>query len=199
MSTYKGEVGEYIVEEILSNFSPNQVRYIHNMVLPRGNGSVTQIDFLILTPANFIALEVKNWNCTVKVTDTEDTWDLEYSSGKRLQSNPRNQNKMHVRILHEYSEYTYINRVFFTNKANIIGNNSFIINSIGLINLLKDSTIRYTQEEIKAEYNKMLDLKYKYYDMWVTRRSNFSSVEVTNDSILNSLKKGLKSYESNKM
>lgn len=170
MGNYKGDVGEYIVESILQ-LCPSNIKYIHNMVLPSNSGTVTQIDFVILTPARFIALEVKNWDCLVNIKS--GFWELLYDSGKRLYVDPVKQNQAHVKYLERYSSYEYENKLFFTDKAKFIGSNDSILNSVQLITLLNDTTRRYTNTEIKREYDKLVQLKYENFDAWLTRLENY--------------------------
>lgn len=160
---FKGMCGEQLIENILLMHRDKGVRYVHNMLVKKSSNSIAQIDFVVLAPSAFIVLEVKNWDCKVYIDEYSNEWLCEYDDKVVYAKNPINQNLMHLKCIYSISDRIYLNKVVFCNNTRIVGKSGVIMTTMELISALSSNKRRYTQEDIDAEYDLLINHKLQNY------------------------------------
>lgn len=160
----KGMCGEQLIENILMSQKHRGVKYIQNMLVRKSSNSIAQIDFVILSKAAFIVLEVKNWNCKIYIDEYSNEWLCDYGNSKIVYAkNPINQNMMHLKCLYSITDNLYMNKVVFCEDARVIGKSAYIMTPLELTSILMSNKKRYTQQQIDDEYDMLLKHKLKNY------------------------------------
>lgn len=95
----KGYIGEYKVSIVLNQL--NQRKYfIFNDVRVSINGSISQIDHVVVSKYGIFVIETKNYKGTIKGNERSNDWVQILNQEKRTFYNPILQNQGHIYALH---------------------------------------------------------------------------------------------------
>jgi hypothetical protein len=161
---FKGVLGEYKVNSILSSRLNNQkYTIIKDILLPSGEGT-TQIDHVVISEYGIFVIETKNYNNWIFGSERSPTWRQQRFKAKYNFQNPLHQNYKHIKTIKELTGVE-INKIF--NVVVFAGRCEFktemppsvvkLFKLIGLINSHTDKIL--DKVEIKKIHNKILDAK----------------------------------------
>ena len=106
MKRNKGFCGEYLIYKYLSSLEGNK-RFLFNCYVPKGDGTTTEIDVILIHNSGIFVFESKNYSGWIFGTETQKTWTQTLPSGKRSHKerffNPIMQNKTHIKYLNTLS------------------------------------------------------------------------------------------------
>ncbi|AXM87785.1 NERD nuclease [Anoxybacillus ayderensis] len=127
-----GKYGEYKVRKVIENIessSPN-IKTFHNLYIPKQDGSMSQIDHIILSNQGLFVIETKNYNGWILGNETSKYWMQVIYKRKEKFLNPILQNKGHVKALKnwlgkEFSHVPIYSIVVFLPRAKLKFNTDF--------------------------------------------------------------------------
>lgn len=115
-----GNTGESNVRNLLTYTGD---RFYQNIYLESSNGSISQIDFLLVGRSSLVSIEVKSYTrCVIKGDKDGFNWTACYRRGPKTFYNPLMQNERHIKTLRECIGSVNVpiwNIVVFSNGCNI--------------------------------------------------------------------------------
>lgn len=126
MKRNKGFCGEYLIYKYLSSLEGNK-RFLFNCYVPKGDGTTTEIDVILIHNSGIFVFESKNYSGWIFGTETQKTWTQTLPSGKRSHKerffNPIMQNKTHIKYLKtfigEVIDCTYHSIIVFSDRCTL--------------------------------------------------------------------------------
>lgn len=122
-ATFKGWLGEGMVNRGLLSLDPSRYHHFHDLYLPRPDGKgTTQIDHVVVSPFGIFVIETKNYRGWIFGSEKQRQWTQQIYRRKSRFQNSLHQNHLHVRVLREFltlPENKFHPVVFF------IGNSEF--------------------------------------------------------------------------
>ena len=99
----KGVLGEWSVNRALRRkLNSEEYEVLQNLLLPDGQGGLTQIDHVVISAFGVFVIETKNWDCWIFGSEKGREWTLSYPGGAKVRAmNPLHQNAKHVRVICE--------------------------------------------------------------------------------------------------
>jgi restriction system protein len=111
----KGAAGERAVGKLLNRLG---TAALHDIILPDGQGGLTQIDHLVLTSAGLLVVETKNYAGQVLGQPRDKKWTQRLGRQSFTFQNPLRQNYLHTQALQALTPGVPIQgRVVFTDAA----------------------------------------------------------------------------------
>ena len=103
LSSDKGIEGEYLVSLELRDFEGDDFKIIHNIYVPKADGTTAEIDILCITSIGLLVIENKNYSGWIFGSANDSSW-TQSMYGKKTSTfyNPLLQNKSHIKALSEY-------------------------------------------------------------------------------------------------
>lgn len=165
-----GSFGEYCIYKNLKSLEKDGAKFLFNCYLPRGNGTTTEIDVLLLHHSGIYVFESKNYSGWIFGSENSETWTQTLSHGKGRMAgkehflNPIFQNELHMRCLKNYIEkdvsvYSVIafsERCEFK-KMKIDNPDCHVIHRSEAINIIRKNIKKFTNslhdDEIAEIYN----------------------------------------------
>lgn len=98
---FRGKVGEFIVN-VANEASLDSTVYhqFKNILLPRTDGTTTEIDHLIVSKHGIFVIETKTKkNGWIYGTEHENEWTVTFKGGKSKMKNPLHQNYGHIKAV----------------------------------------------------------------------------------------------------
>ena len=131
-----GIKGENKAYAYLSTLLQDNEFIFKNVLIPAGNGKMSELDCVLVTRKGLFCIEVKNWSGTIKGGNTDEIWRQDFSKYKRPQKehqNPVIQNHKHCDTLIKLLKFKYsvFNIVIFLSQSNlryVQSRNSFTLN-----------------------------------------------------------------------
>ena len=154
-----GEIGEYRVSRVLESLKNTYGGYIINdVIIPnKHNNKTSQIDHIYFSRYGIFVIETKNYSGRIYGNDKNEYWTqvLLYGEDKNKFYNPIMQNNTHIRRL---KELLNIDRELYCIVVFVQGNTEFINSDYvytldELENMVDNSEIEYTEEELERYYN----------------------------------------------
>ena len=97
-----GIEGEYLVSECLGKFGNDSFKRLHNVYIPKEDGTSAEIDLLCITPVGILVIESKNYSGKIYGYDNNRNWVQYIGNNKYPFYNPIMQNRSHIKTLSEY-------------------------------------------------------------------------------------------------
>jgi hypothetical protein len=112
---FKGVVGEKAVARVLDRLSQDA---LHDIIIPDGQGGLTQLDHVVLLPAGLLVVETKNYQGNIFGQPKDKTWTQRLGRKSFKFGNPLRQNYLHTQALKALVLGVPVyGRVVFTNAA----------------------------------------------------------------------------------
>lgn len=159
----KIEQGLNFEKAILQNLKDLSIEYgwlvLDNVYLPSNTPlGHTQIDILLFTQYRYFCIEAKDWNGTVKCSNTHN-WTIEYDRTIKTLS-PVHQNINHLNKLKKIiAPYKLEGAVCFNEFTEIINKVDFVYRASEFIENVKYYSTRHqtiSSEEMICDYNRVL-------------------------------------------
>jgi hypothetical protein len=97
--TDPGRKGEFLTYSYLERLG-DQHKLLTNVYLPKGDGTTTEIDLIMITETGIYVFESKNYSGWIFGDENSKFWTQSFQSGKKFRFyNPIWQNKKHISIL----------------------------------------------------------------------------------------------------
>jgi hypothetical protein len=170
-SDIKGFVGEYKIQSSLDALKRYNVKYLYNVVLPKDDKDITQVDFMIFSPKCCICLEVKAWSGKIIIPQSGNTWKLVYGTQEIRAVTPFQQNRAHLRVVKRLSpnKLDYKDFIVFPENPIIINKQSNMGNIPDLIQFIMSGKENYRQEVVDSEYNYFMNISNENYSNYMLR------------------------------
>lgn len=94
----KGIQGENNVNIVLSNFQYPSI-YLHDLLIVFNNGTSTQIDNILISPAGIFVIEMKNYSGAIVGGYNAQYWHYALGKSRFKFYNPIRQNETHIRAI----------------------------------------------------------------------------------------------------
>jgi hypothetical protein len=95
----KGSYGEFLIFEILESVEIHH-RVLANLYVPKADGSMTEIDLVMICEYGLFVFESKNYSGWIFRKEREKEWTQTFGKGKKYKFfNPIWQNKAHINAL----------------------------------------------------------------------------------------------------
>ena len=108
---FKGVLGEYKVNSILSSrLNNHKYTILKDILLPSGEGT-TQIDHVVISEYGIFVIETKNYNHWIFGSEKSPTWRQQRFKAKYNFQNPLHQNFKHLKTIQELTGVE-INKIF---------------------------------------------------------------------------------------
>jgi hypothetical protein len=179
-----GKLGEYEIFNTLFSYN-DTMRFLFNCYVPKGDGSTTEIDVIMIHSSGIYVFESKNYSGWIFGNETHQEWTQTLVSGKNQAQkfhffNPIMQNNLHVKCLSKYLDdknikyHSYI--VFGKNcelkNVDVTNPNYHVIT---ISDLLLDVSIQMEQYENHLSDEQIEDIFDKLYPL--TQVSNTTKDE----------------------
>ncbi|WP_053216087.1 nuclease-related domain-containing protein [Guptibacillus hwajinpoensis] len=127
ISTSKGQVGEEIVRrsiEKLAQYEGYQISALHDLYIPKSDGSRSQIDHVMVTNKGIFVIETKNYGGWIYGSEKAPYWTQTFQNHKQKFKNPLHQNYGHIESLksflgEKFADIPYYSVVVFTNRSEL--------------------------------------------------------------------------------
>jgi len=97
-----GDWGEYLTYRTLSEL-PGDKKFLFNCYVPKGNGTFTEVDLIMLHTSGIYVFESKNYSGWIFGSEPERQWTQSFRSGRNVRFyNPLMQNANHVKHLRRF-------------------------------------------------------------------------------------------------
>lgn len=141
-----GIMGEFLIENELYEINEVYGKVVHNIYLPKEDGTSTEIDLVYITQHGIYVIESKNYNGWLFGNYNNKFWTVTYKTGlKQSLYNPIWQNNTHIKYLKNFlpdiNKNAFFSIVVFSNTVEIKNlYNNFNITKTNVVNLfnLKD-------------------------------------------------------------
>ena len=101
----KGQLGEYLSYEKLDQI-PGEKRLLHNLYIPKRDGTTTEIDCLLIHQNGLFVIESKNYKGYIWGSPNDKNWTQVLRKNKHFTFyNPVLQNQTHINHLKSYLSY----------------------------------------------------------------------------------------------
>ena len=162
----KGKRGERRVAKALERYAENNGGYIINdVIIPNSNGGTSQIDHVLFCKEGIVVVETKNYGGRLYGRADQQNWTqvLAYGNTKNKMYNPLLQNKTHIYNLKQIigGSFEYHSCVVII-RANLdyLDAEDEVFTLREFKNSLNDlNNTKYSDEQIKTAYNKLLEYK----------------------------------------
>ncbi len=162
----KGKRGERRVAKALERYAENNGGYIINdVIIPNPNGGTSQIDHVLFCKEGIVVVETKNYGGRLYGKADQQKWTqvLAYGNTKNKMYNPLLQNKTHIYNLKQIigGSFEYHSCVVII-RANLdyLDAEDEVFTLREFRNALNDlNNSKYSDEQIKTAYNKLLEYK----------------------------------------
>lgn len=99
-----GRYGEYLVYKHLRKFEEAGAKFLFNVYIPKGDGTTTEIDVLMICPKGVFVFESKNYSGWIFGSEWQERWYQTLPKGrgqstKEMFYNPVMQNRSHIKCL----------------------------------------------------------------------------------------------------
>ena len=123
----KGQAGENLVRryiEKLAEYEGYQISAIHDLYIPKGDGTTSQIDHVMVTDKGIFVIETKNYEGWIFGSEKARYWTQTIYQYKQRFQNPLHQNYGHIESLktflgEKFAEIPYYSVVIFTNRSEL--------------------------------------------------------------------------------
>ncbi len=92
----RGFEGEFLVKRKLHQLN---LEALHDVILPDGQGGLTQIDHIVLMPDYFLVIETKNYKGVLLGSEKDRTWTHKIGKQTHYPQNPLRQNYLHIKAV----------------------------------------------------------------------------------------------------
>ena len=166
----KGNTGEYLVSQVLHGFENDNFRIIHNVYIPKDDGTTAEIDILCVTSIGFLIIESKNYSGWIYGSNNRENWTQTIFGNQSHFYNPVWQNRNHIKSLSAYSGIstdTMTSIVVFSDECQLKSipenkRDSIVIQLHDLkdliLFLLKNRPVIWQTEQVQLLYESMIDL-----------------------------------------
>lgn len=166
----KGKTGEYLISQILHEFESDSFRIIHNVYIPKGDGTTAEIDVLCVTSIGFLIIESKNYSGWIYGSAHKEKWMQTIFGNQSTFYNPIWQNFNHMKSLSEYfgsSKDLMTSIVVFSDDCQLKEipenkRNSIVIQMHDLRDLIiflqKNRPVVWPNEQVELLYENVMDL-----------------------------------------
>jgi Nuclease-related domain/Topoisomerase DNA binding C4 zinc finger len=140
----KGEAGENLVRkyiEKLAEYEGYEISAFHDLYIPKGDSTTSQIDHVMVTDKGIFVIETKNYEGWIFGSEKAPHWTQTIYKHKQRFQNPLHQNYGHIESLkaflgEKFTDIPYYSVVIFTNRSELKlkepFNKSDVINPEGL-------------------------------------------------------------------
>ena len=98
----KGNYGEFLTYTCLENLG-EQHKLLMNVYLPKGDGTTTEIDLIMISAPGIFVFESKNYSGWIFGNEEQEHWTQIFRGGRHFQFyNPIWQNKKHISVLKQH-------------------------------------------------------------------------------------------------
>jgi hypothetical protein len=98
--SFKGRLGEWMVNRGLRRLDPSRYRHFDDIYLPHpAEAGTTQIDHAVVSPFGIFVIETKNYRGWIFGSEKQREWTQQIHRRKVCFQNPLHQNRLHVRAL----------------------------------------------------------------------------------------------------
>lgn len=176
----KGRIGEYITYDLLDRI-PGEKRLLHNIYIPKADGTTTEIDCLLIHQKGLFVMESKNYKGYIYGSRNDSQWTQVLRKNRHYSFyNPILQNNGHIKNLLTYLSYQTQDRyrkipvysmIVFSDTADITKvqteglpeANIYVINANRIISTICEITQRttetiLTEEDVTEIYGTLLPL-----------------------------------------
>lgn len=196
----KGKLGEYYTYKYLRPLKGCR-KYLFNCYIPKGDGTTTEIDVIMLHETGVYVFESKNYSGWIFGSENQQTWTQTLPTGKgRSQKsrflNPIIQNKVHIKWLQEYlgeetrlPVYSYI---VFSDRCTLksitlTSGNHHIINRYNILSAVTANAASVgsvlSEEQINELYDKLHPLTQADESVKIAHVDNIAQKHFTNKSV----------------
>ncbi len=117
----QGKLGEYKTFQALESFEKEGCKFLFNVYVPKGDGTTSECDVLLLTPRGIVAIESKNYSGWIFGEQSSRNWMETQKTGSKHQFyNPVWQNTTHINSLKgllRYPKFPIWNVVAFSDNC----------------------------------------------------------------------------------
>ncbi|MEE4376158.1 MAG: nuclease-related domain-containing protein [Candidatus Competibacteraceae bacterium] len=93
---FKGMAGERAVARVLDRLGQDA---LHDIIIPDGQGGLTQLDHVVLIPAGLLVVETKNYQGNIFGQPKDKTWTQRLGKKSFKFGNPLRQNYLHTQAV----------------------------------------------------------------------------------------------------
>lgn len=157
----KGYIGEYKVSKILNRLNKKKY-FIFNDIKIMINGSISQIDHIVISTYGIFVIETKNYKGVIKGNESSKEWKQVLNKKTRTFYNPILQNQGHVYALQYLfkgiKDLPFYSIIVFTDKSDLKTNTkTAVVYSSQLLRLIKQFKEKKIENSILKELNYRLN------------------------------------------
>ncbi|MDQ0483997.1 NERD domain-containing protein [Guptibacillus hwajinpoensis] len=126
-TTSKGQAGEELVRRYIEKLAENeayQISALHDLYIPKSDGTTSQIDHVMVTDKGVFVIETKNYGGWIFGSEKAPYWTQTFQNHKQKFQNPIRQNYGHIQSLkyfvgEKFADIPYYSVVIFTNRSEL--------------------------------------------------------------------------------
>ena len=163
----KGSYGEFVAWKALQSFTAAGACFLHNVYLPKEDGTTTEVDLIMLHISGIYVIESKNYSGWIFGNDRQKMWTQCLNKYTKTHfPNPINQNWLHIKYLRQvlqtsvpinsvivFSDRCTLKNVTVSKPNTIITQYSELQDAIYRLSAGK---FTFTQPEVDEMYAKLL-------------------------------------------